>query len=208
MGWGMTGGANRAGTRPGQPAAVPNETDAAIGEAMQRLRTERGLSLRTFAASAGFSASFVSQVENGQTSPSIASLERLARALGLGLTDFFSRLAAEPALVMRRAERRRFTSEWSRARLEPLVPPEALRSLEGVLITLEGGGRSGKDASVQPHEQLALVLEGEIALTIGRASHVLGVGDAAAIPSNCPHAWENRAASPARVAIVAARHAD
>jgi transcriptional regulator with XRE-family HTH domain len=46
---------------------------------------QRGLSLRSLATSAGFSPSFVSQVENGQTSPSIASLARLAHALGLGL---------------------------------------------------------------------------------------------------------------------------
>lgn len=105
-------------TRGNKPPAAPaTETEAAIGEAMQRLRSERGLSLRTFAARAGFSPSFVSQVEHGHASPSIASLERLARALGLGLTDFFGQVGAEPALVMRGAERRQFTSEWSRASL-------------------------------------------------------------------------------------------
>lgn len=193
----------------GKPAASPpTETEAAIGEAMQRLRSERGLSLRTFATKAGFSPSFVSQVEHGQASPSIASLERLARALGLGLIDFFGQVGAEPALVMRGSERRQFTSEWSHATLEPLIPPDALRNLEGVLITLEPGGRSGKDGSAQPREQLALVLEGEVFLTIGQALHDLRAGDAAAIPSNCPHAWENRSASKVRFAIVTGRQGD
>ncbi|HVS04161.1 MAG TPA: helix-turn-helix transcriptional regulator, partial [Thermoanaerobaculia bacterium] len=67
--------------------ATINETT--IGETLQRLRLAQGLSLRTLAGRAGFSPSFLSQVENGQSSPSIASLDRLAQALGLRLVDFF-----------------------------------------------------------------------------------------------------------------------
>ena len=186
----------------GSPAA----TDAALGEALQRLRNERGLSLRTLAAKAGFSPSFLSQVENSQASPSIASLERLTSALGVSMAEFFRDLASDSGLVMRASDRRRFTSQWSRARLEPLVPaPGALDSLEGVLITIEPGGRSGRALLVREQDQLALALEGEITLTLGRASHVLHPGDAAAIPANCAHAWENRGAAEARIAVVSGR---
>jgi transcriptional regulator with XRE-family HTH domain len=52
-----------------------------LGELLRQLRTERSLSVRTLATRAGFSPSFVSQIELNQASPSIASLERLAAAL-------------------------------------------------------------------------------------------------------------------------------
>jgi len=93
---------------------------------------------------------------------------------------------------MRRSERGRLTSQWSNARVEPLVPPESLQRTEGILIILEPGGRSAKESSAQPHEQLGLVLEGEVVLTVSSAVHVLTGGDAAAIPANSPHGWENR----------------
>jgi transcriptional regulator with XRE-family HTH domain len=52
-----------------------------VGKAIRRLREAHHLSVRTLAASCGFSASFLSQVELGRASPSIASLERFALAL-------------------------------------------------------------------------------------------------------------------------------
>lgn len=181
--------------------------DPALGEGLQRLRNERGLSLRTLAAAAGFSPSFLSQVENGQASPSIASLERLTGVLGVSMAEFFRALSAGSGLVLRASERRRFTSEWSQARIEPLLPaPGALLSLEGVIVTIEPGGRSGREPVMRAHEQLALVLDGEITLSLARtASHVLRPGDAAAIPANCAHSWENTGSADARIVIVAAR---
>ena len=76
-----------------------------IGDRIRRLRTDRGLSVRTLAAMAGFSPSFISQVEHGQVSPSIASLERIASALGITLGGFFTESVPTPAAVVRAAER-------------------------------------------------------------------------------------------------------
>jgi transcriptional regulator with XRE-family HTH domain len=179
-------------------------SETAIGETLHRLRLGRGLSLRTLAARAGFSPSFLSQVENGQSSPSIASLERLARALGLRLVDFFEQATGEPAVVLRAAERRRLTSEWSRARIESLLPQGALAGLEGLVVTLAPGGRSGK-ATVQGSEQLAVVLQGAVALTLSGRDHLLETGDAAGIPVGCPYAWENSGDTGARLVIISRR---
>lgn len=177
-------------------------TEAGIGETLQLLRNAHGLSLRTLASRTGFSPSFISQVENGQTSPSIASLDRLAEALGLGLADFFGQVEAGSVVVVRSADREGLTSDWSRARLEPLVGFGALRSLEGMLVTLRPGGRSGKAPAARPFEQLAMVLSGEPTLSLPAEEHHLAAGDAAAIPAGSPHLWENRARTDARFAIV------
>ncbi len=60
-----------------------------VGEHVRRLRTDGGLSLRALAGQTGFSPSFISQLENGQVSPSISSMERIAEALGVTLGEFF-----------------------------------------------------------------------------------------------------------------------
>lgn len=178
--------------------------ESTIGETLHRLRVERGLSLRTLASKTGFSPSFLSQVENGQASPSISSLERLLQPLGLRLVDFFEEASAESGTVMRSSARKSFTSEWSRASFASVVPRGALRSLEGLIITLSPSGRSGKPTSTNPSEQLALVLEGSIALIMSGKQFNLTGGDAAAIPAGCPHGWENLSEADARIAIITA----
>ena len=49
-----------------------------LGQSLRRLRESRHISLRVLAEQTDFSASFLSQVENGQASPSISSMERIA----------------------------------------------------------------------------------------------------------------------------------
>lgn len=180
-----------------------------LGETLQRVRLERGLSLRTLASRAGFSPSFLSQVENGQTSPSIASLEKLAANLGLRLVDFFAEMDAVPDaeldVVGRAPLRQQITSEWSQSSIEPLVPRGALQRLAGIVITVAAAGRSGREPSAAASEQLIVVLEGRLALTLGERSLVLEHGDAAAIPAGTAHRWENRGPEPARVLLVGVR---
>src|SRR5512136_139518 len=87
-----------------------------IGEHIRRLRLKRHVSVRTFAAQTGFSASFISQLENGLVSPSLGSLQKIAEALGVTLGDFFAATEsakAEESLVVRRSERRRLDSTWT-----------------------------------------------------------------------------------------------
>lgn len=182
-------------------------TEASIGETLQRLRQARDLSLRTLAAMTEFSPSFLSQIENGQTSPSIASLDRLARALGLTVADFFDEVAAaETPVIVRAADRKAHRSGWSKARFASLVPYGSLQRLDGILITLAMGGRSGRRPEALPNEQLALVTAGEVTLTFSDEQFELGAGDAVAIPAGCPHRWENVTSSVATFTIVTLRH--
>ena len=194
-------------------ATEVREMTVAVGETLQRLREEQGLSLRTLAARSGFSPSFLSQVENGQTSPSIASLARLAQCLGLGLAAFFDEAGGgdgslrRSAVVVRSGSRRNLASEWSRARMEPLVHQGVLHHLEGLVVSLAPGGRSGKQPGAEPLEQLALVLEGELQLTLGGEEHHLAPGDAAAIPAGVPHRWSNAGGRAAKIVLVRGRSA-
>jgi transcriptional regulator with XRE-family HTH domain len=183
----------------------PLISETTIGETLQRLRVARNISLRTLAATAEFSPSFLSQVENGQTSPSIASLDRLARTLGLTLADFFEEVAsADAPVVMRAADRKALRSGWSKAKFSSLVPHGALQRLESILITLQPGGRSGRRLESLPYEQLALVLEGSPLLVLPSGETILSEGDAVALPAGTAHQWKNETAAAAIFVLVAA----
>jgi transcriptional regulator with XRE-family HTH domain len=174
-----------------------------VGDHLRDVRTRQGFSVRALAARAGCSPSFVSQVEHGQASPSIASLERLVQALGMTLGDFFR--ANTPPAVMRSHERVALKNTWSRAQIEALAPTGAGHALEPLLITLEPGGQSGSQPYARGGDEFAFVCEGDVQLTLDEAAHRLTRGDAATFSGETPHRWENVGREPARIVIVSAR---
>jgi transcriptional regulator with XRE-family HTH domain len=181
------------------------KAEQGLGEMLRQLRTERSFSVRTLATRAGFSPSFVSQVELNQASPSIASLERLAAALGLTLGDFFREPVGNGPTITRSGKRRPLTSWWSRARIEPLTPTGAGRPFEAMLITIAAGGSSGKRPHAHPGHQFAIVVDGQLRLTLGDGVQLLARGDGVTFDADTPHRWENAGRKPAQLVLVSAR---
>lgn len=175
-----------------------------VGTLLRELREERRLSVRTLAGQAGFSPSFISQVENGQASPSIASLEKIAAALDLTLVEFFQSGEARTSVVVRAEQRPRFESRWSKAEIESLGSDRAGR-IEPLLITLRAGGTSGKRPHTLPREQFAFVVSGEVTLLLDGTEQVLTMGDAVTIPAQRPFRWFNSSNGPAQLLVVSSR---
>lgn len=189
-------------------AGAAGTSESRVGGIIHALRTGRGLSLRTLATRSGFSPSFISQVEHGQASPSIASLEKIAAALGVTLSEFFARepVAADPpsCTIVRAADRPELTSGWSRATLEALGPTGAGRTMGPVMLTLEPDGRSGDRAAAHGGYEFAIVWDGNVRVTLGDTEHRLTTGDAVTFRSAMPNRWENVGPTSARVLIVVA----
>jgi transcriptional regulator with XRE-family HTH domain len=177
----------------------------AVGAWVRRLREDQRISLRALAARTDFSPSFISQVENGLVSPSIASMEKIAGALGVTLSEFFAAAAqGEAGLIVRIADRMHLSSQWSRGRVEALGPGQG-RRFDTVVITLEPGGRSGKHPHAHHAEEFAYVLAGEAMLTLGPEEHRLAAGDAVTIRAQELRRWENRSNAVLQILVVSVR---
>ncbi|MEX2662015.1 MAG: helix-turn-helix domain-containing protein [Vicinamibacterales bacterium] len=176
-----------------------------LGPELKRLREATGISLRTLADRAGFSPSFISQVENGQVSPSIASLEQIAATLHVSLADFFATPQTSEVVVVRANARPSFRSSWSRARIDSVTPAGKGQPLEAMMVTIDAGGSSGKQAFGVASDQLAVVFSGELTLTLAEDTLELGVGDAVLIRAQTPHRWQNRERTSAQVLLVSPR---
>src|SRR5690242_14170115 len=68
-----------------------------LGPRLREARTRAGLSLRAAARELGVSPSFVSQMENGKSQPSVATLYSLAQLLGVSVDELFAAEAPEPS---------------------------------------------------------------------------------------------------------------
>src|SRR6266849_9775242 len=81
-------------------------TELQLGPRIRTLRHARRITLRELAERAGVTESFLSQVEREVASPSIASVQRIARALGLTIAELFADEPASGRVVRREARRR------------------------------------------------------------------------------------------------------
>src|ERR1041384_4954645 len=103
--------------------AKPAATDpgSAVGPRIKALRDAMGLSLRDLAERSGVSAPMLSQVERGETSPTLAVAEKIAAGLELTLSQLLRLDEGEHVAVSRAGERRRF--ERGGHRFEGVTPP-------------------------------------------------------------------------------------
>ncbi len=186
------------------PKASPRRPEVHVGDIIRHLRKTRQLSVRTLADKCGFSPSFISQVELRQASPSIASTERIASALGVTLGEFFRAMDPSLPAIVRSDARAVVQSEWSRATIEALGPFSTDSQFEPMVITIEPGGASGHKPYVRQAEQLAVVLKGIVELTLEDEIHDLKRGDAAGIPAGHRHCWRNTSRRSAQILIVTA----
>ena len=174
-------------------------TELQLGPRIRSLRQARNVTLRELAERAGVTESFLSQVEREVTSPSIASVQRIARALELGIAELF---VDEPPLgsVVRRDERRRISYPGLRAVDEFLTLGRSGR-LQVILSTVEEGGGTGDEPYTHDSdEEVVIVLEGRLDLWVGDEEHRLETGDAITYPSRQPH--RNRNPGPGQAVVL------
>jgi transcriptional regulator with XRE-family HTH domain len=177
--------------------------EARLGLEVRRLRESTGVSVRAFAERVGFSASFISQLENGQVSPSIASLGKIAAALNMTLAELFARSSDNGLSVIRARKRPSFRSSWSRAQIAVLTAGSS--GIQALMVTLEPGGLSGKEPSPSEYDQLAIVFSGALELTLAHDVLTLHPGDTVQIGARIPHKWYNATRRPARVVLLSSR---
>jgi transcriptional regulator with XRE-family HTH domain len=166
-----------------------------IGPRVRALREAMDLSLRDLADRSGVSAPMLSQVERGETSPTLAVAARIAAGLELRLSQLL-RLDEDGAVSIVRARERR--SGGSRAKghaYELLTPPLPGLRAELSRHVLAPGASTGGPGDPPMHEpgsrETALVEAGEVALVSDGDRHSLRAGDCVTFDADLPHHFEN-----------------
>lgn len=169
-----------------------------LGPRLRQLRAARGLSLREVAASSGLTPSFVSQVELGRASPSIASLSRLADVLGVTVGQLFDGVPAQGHLV--RHDQRRVIRLRGLGEVDEYVTAGTSGLLQVSITTLEPGGRTSETPFAhESDEECLLLLEGSLEVQVGAEHYRLEAGDAITYSARLPHLARNAGPSDARI---------
>jgi transcriptional regulator with XRE-family HTH domain len=173
------------------PSSAPDvHTEVDVGERLRDIRRLRRATLKTIADRAGVSESFLSQVERGRASASIASLRRIASALGVSVADLFEPDGPPRPRVLRKDERPSLAFGILGRKL--LLTPRPLSHLEVFVGELDPGGSTGAEPYAHgDSEELFVVLAGTVQLELGGDVHDLEAGDSIDYRSSMTHRVTN-----------------
>jgi transcriptional regulator with XRE-family HTH domain len=180
---------------------------AAVGPRIRALRDAMSLSLRSLADRSGVSAQMLSQVERGETSPTLVVAAKIAAGLELTLSQLLRLDEGQHVAVSRAAERR--SSRRGGHIIEELTPPLPGQRADVSLHVLDPGATTGGAADPPMHEpgsrETAVVLAGELALVLEGTRTALQEGDSVTFDADLPHHFENEGNEPTRfIAVIAA----
>ena len=190
------------GRRPEPRAAGGEALDPlVIGARVKALREAASLSLRDLALRSGVSAPMLSQVERGETSPTLTVAARIAAGLELRLSQLL-RLDEDGAVTIVRASERRGGGNARRGHVfEVLTAPEPGQRAELSRHTLAPGASTGAHDDPPIHEpgsrETALLERGAVALVCDGQRHELAQGDCVTFDADLPHRFENAGSSEA-----------
>jgi transcriptional regulator with XRE-family HTH domain len=174
-------------------AVVEDHEHVHIGPRVRALREAMDLSLRDLAERSGVSAPMLSQVERGETSPTLAVATRIAAGLELRLSQLLRLDEAGAVTVVRAHERRRGGRDGHT--FEVLTAPLPGQRAELSRHVLDPGARTGRPGETTMHEpgsrEVALVEDGTIVLVVDGRDHVLEAGDCVTFDADLPHHFEN-----------------
>lgn len=184
-----------------------------LARRVRQEREARGWSLADFAARSGVSRAMISKIERAEASPTAELLNRLATALGLTLAAIFADPEADADPAATRLCRRAAQGEWrdpATGYLRRTVTPPGAPGAEIVEVEFPAHGRVVFDTVGGTWRDIGIaqqvwVLEGEMELTLGGATHRLAAGDCLAMTLSQPVTFANPAGRPARYAVVLAK---
>jgi len=167
--------------------SVPAENTISPGARFRRLRQRRGLSLAQVAKATGVSVGFLSALERGQMSASIATLRRIARYYRTNILSFFEP-ANDNSRLVKPAERK-ILETTKGVRMELLAWGNT--AMEPHLFRIKPGGSSGESYTHEGEEFLH-VLRGQFEIWLNQDEHyLLETGDSLYFQSSTPHRWKN-----------------
>jgi transcriptional regulator with XRE-family HTH domain len=173
------------------------------------LREASSLSLRELAARSGVSAPMLSQVERGETSPTLAVAARIAAGLDLRLSPLLRLDEQGSVTIVRAGERRRGGNRRRGHSFEVMTAAQPGQRAELSRHTLAPAGTTGAPDDPPMHEpgsrETALIEAGPIVLVCDGQRHELQEGDCVTFDADLPHHFENPGAQEASLlALVSA----
>jgi transcriptional regulator with XRE-family HTH domain len=163
-----------------------------VGINIKRCREEQSLTLRALAKVSGITASFLSQVESGKASPSLATLKAVADSLQTTVGDLIGEnVPVSNGPVVRSGERKTAKKVGDKIKITMLTSSDPTKQMEPMLFSLDKDACSGERFFKHFGQEFVMVLKGALEITLNDTKYILRKGDCMYFNSHVPHAFRN-----------------
>jgi len=181
--------------------SLSNAEEEQLGERIRAIRTRKGFTQKQMADKSKLNINTLSMVEKGKTSPSIGTLQRLARALDVSIAEFFDSSESSTKIVFT-PQHSRPESTCCHALIQNLAKGINNSTIEPFVISMEKDAGSGGRSLVHSGFEFAYCLSGEILYLIEEMEYPMSAGDSIVFPAQLPHRWENTYNGESQMIIV------
>ncbi|MFH0920500.1 MAG: XRE family transcriptional regulator [Fibrobacterota bacterium] len=163
-----------------------------IGVNIRRMRELQKLTLRELARRMGVTASFLSQIESGKSSPSLVTLKKIVDQLNTTMGRLFSEEPEQsPEPVLRGSRPNAEKNMGKGIRVTLLTSPDFNKQMEPLLFKLDRGANSGDAQYKHYGQEFVLVLKGVLDIALNDVHYQLHKGDSIYFNSSTPHQFKN-----------------
>lgn len=161
-----------------------------VGNRLRTIRQLHGLSQRELARRAGVTNGLISLVEMNRVSPSVGSLKKLLDGIPMSLAEFFTGDFNQRTPVFYGADELVEIGNEG-VSLKLVAAQRAGRQMTLLHERYAPGAATGEEMLEHRGEEGGVVVRGQIEVTVGNDTRVLGPGEAYYFPSNLPHRFRN-----------------
>ena len=164
---------------------------------LKAARKDRGLSLEAVAKLSGVSRSMLSQIERGESSPTIATLLNLTRALQVDFAGLLDEAASRHGIdVLRAADVPAISARGKGCTIRILSPPEEVGRHEVYELRFAPSGVLDSQSHTPGTREHLTVIDGSVSVTSAERTEHLKAGDTARYPADVPAPDRGRGRSP------------
>ena len=161
-----------------------------VGSRIRQERKKLGITIEQLANNVGVSQGLISQIENGQTSPSLETLWKISSYLQIPIFHFFKSISSSDTYITRREEQREMKMLHPNI-IYRLLSPSVFTNFEIFEMIVEPGDVSALPKLAHRGVEFGYILEGEIVVQLEHEMYHLQKGDSIYFKSSQPHRFFN-----------------
>lgn len=177
------------------------EINAIIAENLKKLRTERNLSLGQLSELCDVSKVMLSQIERGETNPTINTLWKIVNGLKVPYTSLLEQ-QVHNTCVIKKSETEIQTVDNGHYRIYCYYLNTETRNFELFQIELDEGCTYTSVGHSEKSKEYILVIEGELTLTVKEEAFTLTANDAIEFTASAKHIYCNSGRGTLKAAII------
>lgn len=167
-----------------------NQHADAVARNLKTIRESRSLSLDQLSELTGVSKSMLRQIETGRSSPTIATIWKIANGLRLSFTALLKRQDPDVHVMDFKGEEP-LTARSAHYRLFPLIPFDPQNAFEVYYFEMDGKVTFDGEPHSGDTEEYVFVTRGHVSIAVEGRRHTAGRDQCIRFMADCPHTYMN-----------------